>query len=62
MCIYDVYSKAPIKCRELEEVCESKSFLDSSEFPIGGNRLVVQVLFVIKYIPLSRYWTDLEHI
>ena len=39
MRIYYVYSKAPKKCRELEEVVtELKYFLDSSEFPVGGNR------------------------
>ena len=37
--LYYVYSKAPKKCRELEEVVlELKACLNSFEFPNSGNR------------------------
>ena len=37
--IYYVYTKAPKKCRELEEVVgELKFLLNPSELPTGGNR------------------------
>ena len=68
--IYYVYSKAPKKRRELEEVvCELKSLLDVADFPTGenipvracGTRFVCHKVHALERI-LDKFGAYLHHL